>query len=348
MTPKRKTTKTSTFGSPGRAGHDSSAFYAGKLYNDQLRGQDVPYIENPIPPESLNRIFCHSAEAMTELPDCSVHLMVTSPPYNVGKCYSEDTEVLTLKGWKFYQELSKDDFIATVNPTSFDMKYYNFDELYVYEHKGEMINFRKPRNSVNVMVTPNHNIFCMPRTKSSNQKWQFIKAGDAMQYNTVIFLNTVKWKGTEISKVSIPIVPSSRYPKVQGGEYLINASVFIEFLGYFISEGHLSSSQPGQHSVVISQKKYVTEIRDCLAKLPFNIYEFTNNDQITKFVITNKPLFIWLSEHVGRKARDKKIPDFMKSLSWSQLKSLFDALMLGDGTYMSATFCRYFSSCFLF
>ena len=27
---------------------------------------------------------------MAELPDCSVHLMVTSPPYNVGKDYDED------------------------------------------------------------------------------------------------------------------------------------------------------------------------------------------------------------------------------------------------------------------
>ena len=95
---KRKTTQTSAFGSPGRAGHDSSAFYAGKLYNGQLQGQDVDYIENPIPAESLDRIFCHSAEAMIELPDCSVHLMVTSPPYNVGKEYDED--------------LSLDDYLA--------------------------------------------------------------------------------------------------------------------------------------------------------------------------------------------------------------------------------------------
>jgi DNA modification methylase len=83
-------TKTSSFGSPGRAGHDSSAFYAGKLYDDQHQGQDVDYIENPIPADLLDRIFCHSAESMTELPDCSVHLMVTSPPYNVGKEYDED------------------------------------------------------------------------------------------------------------------------------------------------------------------------------------------------------------------------------------------------------------------
>ena len=87
---KRKSTTTSAFGSPGRAGHDSSVFYAGKLYAGQPQGQDVPYIENSIPPGSLNRIFCRSSETMTELPDCSVHLMVTSPPYNVGKEYDED------------------------------------------------------------------------------------------------------------------------------------------------------------------------------------------------------------------------------------------------------------------
>src|SRR5512140_1522076 len=95
---KRKATKTSSFGSPGRAGHDSSAFYAGQLYNGQNQGQDLGYTENPIPPGTLDRIFCHSAEMMTELPDCSVHLMVTSPPYNVGKEYDAD--------------LSLDDYLA--------------------------------------------------------------------------------------------------------------------------------------------------------------------------------------------------------------------------------------------
>jgi len=87
---KRKSTKTSAFGTAGRVGHDSSAFYAGRLYDSQPQEQQVDYIENPIPAESLDHIFCKSAEDMAELPDCSVHLMVTSPPYNVGKEYDED------------------------------------------------------------------------------------------------------------------------------------------------------------------------------------------------------------------------------------------------------------------
>jgi modification methylase len=97
----RKTTRTSSFGAPGRVGHDSSAFYAGKMVAGQPRGQETPYQENPLPAESRNRIFCHSAESMPELPDCSVHLMVTSPPYNVGKDYDED---LTLEEYLAFLE----------------------------------------------------------------------------------------------------------------------------------------------------------------------------------------------------------------------------------------------------
>jgi site-specific DNA-methyltransferase (adenine-specific) len=83
-------TKTSSFGCPGRVGHDSTPFYSSRLY-EGLRGErTTAYTEDPVPPECLDKIFCKTSEAMQELPDCSVHLMVTSPPYNVGKDYDQD------------------------------------------------------------------------------------------------------------------------------------------------------------------------------------------------------------------------------------------------------------------
>jgi modification methylase len=90
MATKRKSTKTSAFGSPGRAGHDASSFYAGKIYEGQPQGQDVPYVETSLPADTIDQIFHRSSETMNELPDCSVHLMVTSPPYNVRKEYDVD------------------------------------------------------------------------------------------------------------------------------------------------------------------------------------------------------------------------------------------------------------------
>jgi modification methylase len=93
---KRKSTKTSAFGTSGRYGHDSSSFYSSKLYSQIPTGQEIDYIENPISPELLNMIFCKSSQNMDELPENSVHLMVTSPPYNVGKEYDQD---ITLKDY---------------------------------------------------------------------------------------------------------------------------------------------------------------------------------------------------------------------------------------------------------
>ena len=90
MNKKRKGTKTSKFGVPGRINHDSSEFYASRLYEDFPTEKKVKYVENTIPKEYLNKIFCKSSERMEELPDNSVHLMVTSPPYNVGKEYDQN------------------------------------------------------------------------------------------------------------------------------------------------------------------------------------------------------------------------------------------------------------------
>ncbi len=86
----RKGTKTSSFGTSGRVNHDSSEFYHSKLYNDKKIPEHVEFIENPIPPEHLDKIYCKSSETMDEIPDCSIHLMVTSPPYNVKKEYDQD------------------------------------------------------------------------------------------------------------------------------------------------------------------------------------------------------------------------------------------------------------------
>ena len=87
---KRKSTRTSTFGTPGRISHDSSPFYSGRLYENTAGHEPKDYIENHIDPALLDTIYCKSSETMSELPDSSVHLMVTSPPYNVGKEYDQD------------------------------------------------------------------------------------------------------------------------------------------------------------------------------------------------------------------------------------------------------------------
>jgi len=83
-------TETSAFGTPGRIGHDATKFYSSRLYEGQNTREPAEYRESRIDPSVLDKIFCQSSEHMEEIPDYSVHLMVTSPPYNVTKEYDQD------------------------------------------------------------------------------------------------------------------------------------------------------------------------------------------------------------------------------------------------------------------
>ncbi len=94
---RKRGTKISSFGSPGRINHDATPFYTSKLYEGLPKEEKVKYPEKQIPNEVLDKIFCKSSEKMDELSDYGVHLMVTSPPYNVGKEYDE---TLTLEDYR--------------------------------------------------------------------------------------------------------------------------------------------------------------------------------------------------------------------------------------------------------
>jgi hypothetical protein len=93
----RRKTSTSAFGTSGRVSHDSSDFYNSRLYGSSPENNDSPQLEQQLPEHLLNRIFQKSSESMDELADNSVHLMITSPPYNVSKEYDED---LTLEEYR--------------------------------------------------------------------------------------------------------------------------------------------------------------------------------------------------------------------------------------------------------
>jgi len=86
MRERRKTT-TSNFGVGARESHDASGFYgrfrAPKLSDDE---RVVTPFEIPDP------FVCGDARAMDAVPDGSVSLVVTSPPYFAGKQYEEELE----------------------------------------------------------------------------------------------------------------------------------------------------------------------------------------------------------------------------------------------------------------
>jgi modification methylase len=87
----KKGSKTSSFGTSPRINHDSSSYYDSRLYAELPTNRPGEVLaDNPFPPEYLDKILLGSSEKMQEIPENSLHLMVTSPPYNVTKAYDED------------------------------------------------------------------------------------------------------------------------------------------------------------------------------------------------------------------------------------------------------------------
>lgn len=100
-------TETSSFGTNGRINHDSTKFYNSKLYSSLEAKEIEDKNEQELPKEYLNKIILGSAENMKELPNNSIHLMITSPPYNVSKEYDDDLSL------KEYLSLLKNSFKET-------------------------------------------------------------------------------------------------------------------------------------------------------------------------------------------------------------------------------------------
>ncbi|MBV6397025.1 MAG: hypothetical protein HFACDABA_02629 [Anaerolineales bacterium] len=108
----KKGSKTTKFGTTSRVNHDSSDYYNSKLYselsdNGHNGNGSKPVADNLFPVEYENKIILGTSENMKEIPDNSLHLMVTSPPYNVSKEYDNDLSL------KEYLQLLRSVFTET-------------------------------------------------------------------------------------------------------------------------------------------------------------------------------------------------------------------------------------------
>lgn len=66
-------------------------YYNRQMYK-YLQPKAEPYQEVSISPDILDNVHCGDSRDMSLIPDNSIHLVITSPPYNVGMEYDEDLD----------------------------------------------------------------------------------------------------------------------------------------------------------------------------------------------------------------------------------------------------------------
>ncbi len=244
-------------------------------------------------------------------------------------CYDDQTEVLTEDGWKLFKDLTYENEIATLNPENHNLEYQKPSKLMSYDYNGDMCKIECKQ--INLLVTPNHKLYVRLRSKRPN-KFTLIDVSILMNKNDFRMKKDAIWLGDKKDYFILPEVlhefnPINKIRKSEGK--IIPMGLWLEFLGYYLSEGSVQHKKSNNSWIVKISQKVGTEsykkMEDCIKKLGYKYYKHP----IEGFFISNKQLCCYLKQF-GH-AEDKFVPKEIKQLSTNYLKILLDALVLGDG-----------------
>lgn len=251
-------------------------------------------------------------------------LIILDMPY----CYDPMTEILTATGWKYFNQLTIDEPVATFNAFTNKLEYQIPSEIIKKKYIGKMVSIES--QSISLLVTPNHKL----HIKDGFYKpYKTIDAINLLKMKKIWFQKALIWDGTYKKYFILPSVTLNRHNKY-GELYKPNKKIpmdtWLKFLGLFLSEGCVhnhSKIRRNQYKISISQTKLcnLEEIHNVLKELGYHYYKDKQ-----AFIILDKQLWTYL--HQFGKSRNKFIPSKIKSLPSKQLLILIKYLMLGDGT----------------
>ncbi|MGQ9780734.1 MAG: LAGLIDADG family homing endonuclease [Nitrososphaeria archaeon] len=233
-------------------------------------------------------------------------------------CYDEKTEVLTDKGWKKIADVEYSDRVCTLNPRTHVIEFQVPVGKFVYEYKGKM--FHQKGKSVDLLVTPNHKMWVKRRRE---KEFEFVEAKDLPE--DIEYKADGKWKGRKREWFISPSVYRNRHcDKMKEKGILMND--WLEFLGYFLSAGNLSSSNRTYRITISQNQDRVRErIESCIRRIGFHCFQDQGN-----VTVVSKRLFEHLKEF--KKDKQRFIPREILELPSKQLGILFRALMDGGGS----------------
>lgn len=237
-------------------------------------------------------------------------------------CYSDDTEILTKdRGWVLFKDLTYEDEVACLSKDTHTMYWHKPQAIEKFHFKGNM--YRLNHRSIDLLVTPNHNLYLAESRERKGYHFKQIKD----IYHVSHILDSFYWYGKEKEYFFIPKYEEHFNQKINDK---ISMDLWLEFLGWFISEGTAEYNEvKHNYRINIAQTNkspYIKEIKRVLEQINEN---YNYGEKAGNFSFGNKQLAKYLKP-LG-KSYEKYIPQEFMNLSKRQLKILFDAIMKGDG-----------------
>lgn len=241
-------------------------------------------------------------------------------------CFRSDTEILTNNGWKYFQDLTLGDLVATKDGPGGVMYYSQPTEYHVYPYRGYMKEV--DIKGCNFSITPNHNLFAGFRTATTGEvNWALRKVGDIPNSKVSIMGRTLNWTGEKRQEYTIKGYAGVRKT---WDDITVPMKPWCRFLGWYLSEGCCDSSG---YAVSITQKyrDKIDDIEKCITDLglPYKEYSRKVPGGSTEIRIQSRPLVEELSQ-LG-KCLNKRVPQYLRELSPELIEEFLDAFRMGDG-----------------
>jgi len=247
-------------------------------------------------------------------------------------CYDEQTEVLTRNGFVSIVSISSQDEIATLNRTSMNIEYHKPYCVYKYVYQGNMIHFQS--QSGDLLVTPNHIVFDIPQSK--NRRLVGSEAITHLGRSTPVDMYCgSEWIGKPARIICIPEIEKDQPRLVRDGKKIIEfpAEIFMEFLGWYLSEGSAFERSSTHQGYIIQIRQNHGRKLDRIIEI---VKEMGFDPRVRSdggVVFSSKELWYWLRP-LGT-TKTKHIPEEIKCLDRNLLVIMLNAMIDGDGTRRS-------------
>jgi hypothetical protein len=245
-------------------------------------------------------------------------------------CYSDDTEVLTKRGWLKFQETNETDDFATRQIQTGIFEWQKAYDTFYKHYDGEMIHFKG--QSLDLLVTPNHRMLVdsLPRALGKGKphhKKEFVIEADALAEvysgRTGIPQWSV-WHGTEIAeKVFRPTVKRSGPDPL---EVRMTGDQYCAFMGMYLAEGSIR-----RRSVQIHQPKDKRGAHELYRMLLKAILRLEPNFSVGRRFEFQRRVLIDFLKQFGH-AHEKFIPDDIRNAPARQLELFWRYYWMGDGS----------------
>jgi len=254
-------------------------------------------------------------------------VVIRSKFTDLRDCFDDKTEILTDSGWMFFDDLDGNEKVLSLNPDG-SADYRPIISVIRQQYTGKMKYFD---GGCNFCVTPNHALYISRPTcdnsKKAKTEFNLCKVEDISQ-KFFYMKRDFKWLGTELD--SIDLIPT----RAQAKSYTFNGDLWLEFLGWFISEGDAYHHK--------TRKTWWIKIAQSRTKNPENyesIRVLLEKMGITPTCVDDGIVFgsRAVGEHLvlncGKMAWGKCLPDYLKMATPRQIRIFLDSYGKGDGYF---------------